>query len=181
VAAIRVTGSTIEVDIVNQGSAPVTTPFWVDAYLNPDRAPLQVNEIWQIVGDAGLVWGVDAAALPLAPGEHLTLRVGDAFYRPELSAIPGALTPATPVYIQVDSANTATTYGAVLETHERDGGLYNNIASTAVPASGAALRSPESDTPATRPQGTTPMPARPAVEADLELPADQVPVTTPHQ
>ena len=32
----------------------------------------------------------------------------------------------------------------MLETHERDGGPYNNIASTTVPASGAALRAPDS-------------------------------------
>lgn len=161
VAAIRVSGGAIEVDIVNQGSAPVTTPFWIDVSIAPRRAPLQVNEIWQLLGDAGLVWGVDAAALPLAPGEQLTLRVGDAFYRPELSAIPEVLALGTPVYVQVDSANAATEYGAVLETHERDGGPYNNIASVTVPAGGAALRVLEGQTSAPRLQGAAPMPARP--------------------
>ena len=37
----------------------------------------------------------------------------------------------TPVYVQVDSTDHATTYGAVLETHEIAGSPYNNIAGVA--------------------------------------------------
>ena len=38
----------------------------------------------------------------------------------------------TAVYAQVDSANTNTSYGAVLENHESNGGAYNNIAQMTV-------------------------------------------------
>jgi hypothetical protein len=51
------------------------------------------------------------------------------------------------VYAQVDSANTLTTYGGVLEDHEITGGAYNNVSdavstlgvtgAVAVPAGGA--------------------------------------------
>jgi hypothetical protein len=38
------------------------------------------------------------------------------------------MTPGTPVYAQVDSVNSDTTYGGVLETHEiLLGQPYNNI------------------------------------------------------
>ena len=61
---------------MNQGDAYVTDEFWVDVYINPDPAPTAVNQIWEDLADEGLVWGVTAGALPLAPGEAITLTVG---------------------------------------------------------------------------------------------------------
>jgi len=107
----------------------VTGEFWVDVYINPDPAPTGVNQIWPDLADEGLVWGVTAAALPLAPGDVLTLTVGDATYVPEYSQVAWPLAEGTPVYAQVDSASGDTTYGAVLENHEITGGVYNNISS----------------------------------------------------
>ena len=53
-----VTGSDgLKVVIENQGNAPVTNEFWVDAYVNPYRAPTAVNQIWNYLTDQGLVWG----------------------------------------------------------------------------------------------------------------------------
>jgi hypothetical protein len=63
----------------------------------------------------------------LESGEELTLTNGDVYYWPEYSNFSGTLSPRTPVYVQVDSANADTTYGAVLESHEIVGGTYNNI------------------------------------------------------
>jgi hypothetical protein len=40
------------------------------------------------------------------------------------------LPAGTIIYVQVDSANTLTNFGAVLENHEITGGAYNNIAYT---------------------------------------------------
>jgi len=101
VQSVMATSDGVQVVIANQGAAPV---------------PTGVNQIWPDLADEGLVWGVTAAALPLAPGDVLTLTVGDGYYVPE--------------YSQADSASTDTTYGAVLENHEITGGAYNNISST---------------------------------------------------
>ena len=130
VQSIMATSNGVQVVIENQGNAPVTDEFWVDVYINPNPAPTAVNQIWPDLADEGLVWGVTAAALPLAPGGVLTLTVGDAYYVAEYSQIAWPLAEGTPVYAQVDSASGDTTYGAVLESHEITGGAYNNISST---------------------------------------------------
>jgi hypothetical protein len=57
----------------------------------------------------------------------ITLTLGDDYYWEEYSNFPGALPAGTPIYVQVDSADVATTYGAVSEGHEIVGGPYNNI------------------------------------------------------
>jgi hypothetical protein len=130
----------VQVVIANQGSAAVRDEFWVDFYVDPDPVPSAVNQNWPMVGEYGAVWGVTADALPaLVPGGTITLTTGDAHYWPEYSSFPEALAPGTPVYAQVDSTDHATTYGAVLETHEMTGSPYNNIAGV---TSTAALLEP---------------------------------------
>jgi hypothetical protein len=138
---IVVTRTSIQVVIRNQGSAPVTDPFWVDAYINPKPAPSRVNQLWQMLAPQGLVWGVTGPALPLNPGETLTLSIGGAYYRPTLSNFAGSLAAGTPVYAQVDSANANTTYGAVFESDEQPGRSYNNISGPAAPTSAMRLAS----------------------------------------
>ena len=86
--------------------------------------PAKLSEI----GSQGLVWGVMEDALPLEPGEILALTVGDAYYWPEYSKVSWPIPANRPIYVQVDSANTGSSYGAVLETHEMTGDEYNNIA-----------------------------------------------------
>lgn len=140
-------GDEIRVVIRNQGAALVADAFWVDLYVDPDRPPAAVNETWTTVGDYGAVWGVGADALPLLPGEALTLTLGDAYYEPALSLLPATIASGTPLYAQVDSANAETDYGAVLETHEAAGAPYNNIAgpvtmSVSVAVPGAASSAP---------------------------------------
>jgi hypothetical protein len=53
----------------------------------------------------------------------------------------------TVIYVQVDSANTQTNYGAVLENHEITGLAYNNIAHTTFIAGvmGETLQAPVTD------------------------------------
>ncbi|MBN1873941.1 MAG: DUF11 domain-containing protein [Anaerolineae bacterium] len=119
----------IEVTIRNQGSQSVTTTFWVDLYLNPDPPPTAVNQVWQDVSEHGATWGITSNALPIAPGTALRLRTGEGqtFFRTDLSDLPSSIPGGTKIYAHVDSANVNTTYGAVLETHERQGQPYNNI------------------------------------------------------
>jgi Bacterial Ig domain len=126
---MTITSDTVQVVIKNQGSMPVTSGFWVDLYVDPDPVPTGVNQIWADGrSDQGAVWAVNVNALPaLTPGGMLTLTIGDAYYQADLSVITLPLPAGTPVYAQVDSANYATNYGAVLENHEIAGGAYNNI------------------------------------------------------
>jgi len=56
----------------------------------------------------------------------LTLTLSSPYYRSDLSHLTG-ISIGSPVYAQVDSANTSTTYGGVLETHEINGLPYSNI------------------------------------------------------
>lgn len=134
-----VTRNGVQLTIRNQGEMPVSNAFWVDVYINPSTPPTRVNQIWPMLAKQGLTWGVTSGALPIAPGGTLTLSIGDAYYRPDLSAFSGTLAAGTPVYGQVDSANTLTSYGAVLENHEQAGGPYNNISGPALPQVAAAI------------------------------------------
>jgi len=129
VERITVTGQQVQVVIKNQGNAPVSQDgaFWVDLYVDPNPVPTGVNQTWSPLCSQGIVWGVTAAALPLEPGRMITLTISDAYYWPEHSNFSGPLPAGTPIYVQVDSANVDTTYGAVLEGHEIVGGPYNNI------------------------------------------------------
>lgn len=121
-------GKQITVTIMNQGSAPVTSTFWVDAYINPTQAPVTVNDLWHKVGNDGLAWGVDDDALPLLPGQSMTLTVGDQYYQPEHSNFDGALLPGDRLYAQVDSSFTGNPIGGVNEQHEINTALpYNNV------------------------------------------------------
>ncbi len=133
---LSATGSQVTVTISNEGNAPVVDAFWVDVYLNPTTAPTAVNQPWPDLGRQGLVWGVEGAALPLDPGESLTLTIGDSYYWPDLSSFSIPLPAGASVYAQVDSANAQTSYGGVLESHEISGGTYNNISGPVLSLSG---------------------------------------------
>jgi uncharacterized repeat protein (TIGR01451 family) len=110
--------------IANRGTAPATDPFWVDLYINPDPAPEAVNEVWQDLGDEGLVWGVTEA---LAVNETLTLTLNGPYYSETYSQFAGDLPAGTTLYAQVDSAALGRTHGGVQELHEIQGTAYNNI------------------------------------------------------
>jgi len=129
VEEIRATSGGMEVVIKNVGDAPVveTDAFWVDLYVDPDPLPSGVNQVWDSLCDEGMVWGVEEPALPLDPGGTITLRTEGEYYWEEYSEYSGSVAEGAAVYVQVDSADVATSYGAVLEMHEIVGGLYNNI------------------------------------------------------
>jgi hypothetical protein len=127
---VVVTSDSVQVVIKNQGDGPVVSvnPFWVDLYVDPDPVPTAVNQTWDSLCDQGIVWGVTAPALPLETGDTLRLTIGDDYYSENYSYFPGGLPAGTPIFVQVDSADVQTTYGAVLEMHEITGDPYNNIA-----------------------------------------------------
>ena len=117
---------TVEVEILNQGNTPVTEPFWVDVYFDPNPPPTAVNQIWNDGrSQYGLVWGV--VDKTILPGATLKLIINDAYYWSNLSNPPESLSQVAVAYVQVDSANTETDYGNVLEIHEFLDQEYNNI------------------------------------------------------
>jgi uncharacterized repeat protein (TIGR01451 family) len=125
---INFTSNNVQVVIRNQGNGPVIQSFWVDLYVDPDPIPTNVNETWNDGRSReGIVWGVWGAALPLDPGEALTLTFNDAYYDPINSVIAWPQVTNASIYVQVDSANTTTNYGAVYESHEITRTSYNNI------------------------------------------------------
>jgi hypothetical protein len=130
--SLSASSDAIVVVVKNVGGAAVQTnqEFWVEVYIDPDPVPTGVNQMWEDLCDEGLRWGVTASALPLAPGEAITLTIGDEYYWPTFSNFDGALAEGTPVYAQADAHNAYTNYGGVLEGHEISGGTYNNIEGT---------------------------------------------------
>jgi len=129
VQEIIATKDSIEVVIKNQGTGavPPEHDFWVDVYINPATPPTAVNDVWDFMGNEGIVWGVVAPAVPMQPGATLRLSIGDTYYWPSLSNVPSTIPIGALIYAQVDSANTESSYGGVLENHEMEGGAYNNI------------------------------------------------------
>jgi hypothetical protein len=159
VGSLTATSDGVHVVVVNQGNAPVTDEFWVDVYIDPDPAPTAVNQIWEDLADQGLVWGVTSAALPLEPGDVITLAVGDDYYVMDYSHVTWPLPEGTPVYAQVDSANLDTTCGGVLENHEIVGGAYNNVSHTVSTAGIVGVAVPPAEG-ASRPALTSNLPPR---------------------
>ena len=147
----------VQVVIKNVGQSTATDDFWVDVYLAPATAPTAVNQRWNdLASQGGAVWGVTQ---DLAPGQSLTLSLGDAFYSADYSFLAPNLPAGTPVYAQVDSWNPATNYGAVHEQHEIVGQPYNNIAQTTVTV-GVRIESQEHPASAMQPAH---LPDRPPV------------------
>jgi hypothetical protein len=162
VGSLTATATNVELEIQNQGLAPVANAFWVDVYINPSRAPAAVNETFDTLGTYGLAWGVYGEALSaLTPGGSVTLRMGDAYYYPDISVFPAVLSRGTPVYAQVDSFNPDTGYGTVLESHEATGGPYNNIAGPVFSVTGVASGSTWVPHTHARPASVKNLPRRP--------------------
>ncbi|MEZ4707558.1 MAG: hypothetical protein R3A44_10145 [Caldilineaceae bacterium] len=165
VADLVATSNDIQVTIHNQGELTVTHGFWVDAYIDPFPIPSRSNQIWPELSYQGLVWGVTDTALPLPPGSSITLRLNDAYYHADLSVFTPTLPARTPVYVQVDSANKDTTFGAILESHERDGGEYNNIYGPILSTADASLDNPTTNVQsAVNNSNTDNLPERPHAE-----------------
>ena len=126
VESIAILGDNVEVVIANQGDKAVSAEaaYWVDLYVNPTSVP-QLNQSWQNISSEGIVWGV--TGITLLPGQTLTLTLNDSYFVPSFSNYSGEPASGSTIYVQVDSVNTATNYGVVLETHEITGGSYNNV------------------------------------------------------
>ncbi len=130
VSNVSMTANGIAVTIKNQGPKTIDhleqNEFWVDVYINPTASP-SYNKTWQHLSTRGVVWGVTQSALPLEPGAVLTLTVGGAYYHADKSNIIWPLQSTDIVWVQVDSANQNSSYGAVRENHEIINLPYNNV------------------------------------------------------
>ncbi|GAB4200520.1 MAG: hypothetical protein OHK0022_21710 [Roseiflexaceae bacterium] len=114
---------TISVTVVNQGSAPTTSGFWVDLYVNPARPPT-VNTLWSdvcgITPCVGVAWPVTTV---LAPGQSITLTTTRSNYDPQRSFWLGWLPSGTTrLYALADNWNTSGTSGAIQESSEANNG-----------------------------------------------------------
>jgi hypothetical protein len=171
VDSLAATSSGVTVTIKNVGNAAIqelfTNEFWVDVYVDPDVPPTEVNQTWEMVGGEGLAWGVTVDALPLAPGDTLTLVSNGLYYRPDESEVSWPLTPGTPMYAQVDSAHVETAHGTVWEVHEIIGGTYNNIFGPAAVSSVDGGTGPRAE--AYRPSTDTHLPPRPRATENSSL------------
>ena len=139
VDSVAVNTDSAIVVIKNRGDAPVSSdnPFWVDLYIDPERMPTGVNQVWDDLCDQGIVWGIPPEALPLDPGETITLvycsdaPISGLPHYDEYTTFDIALAPGTPIAVQVDSASLDDVVnGGVKENHEVLGFAYNNIGFT---------------------------------------------------
>ena len=160
IASLTAGSRGLELVVRNQGSGPVVDPFWVDVYLDPERAPSHVNEVWNRIALHGLVWSVEEDALPLHPDQTIRLTVDDALYWPALSNVSWPLSPDTVIYAQVDSYGDPA-YGAVAEDHEISGWLYNNIKGPVSPSWTSAASTPTASNPPPREGYPESLPRRP--------------------
>lgn len=126
---IELSSEGVKITIENIGSEPVLPgeDFWLDVYIAPDFEPTEVNQIWQDVGEFGLVWGVRANDVQLEPGGTATLTLTDTHFDLSRSNIPAVILSDSKIFAQVDSVNSQTAYGGILESHEEAVGNYNNI------------------------------------------------------
>jgi len=115
--------TTFTVVIQNQGTTAITTPFWVDLYIDPVRPPTAANETWDELCPTpptpcyGGAWSITRT---LAPGQLITLTSAtlhpDFDYWPDRFVISGSHA----VYVYVDSYAPSSPSGAIIETDESD-------------------------------------------------------------
>jgi hypothetical protein len=63
----------------------------------------------------------------MAVGEQLVLTLDDAYFAADSSVLPASFTAHDPVYVQVDSFDSASKTGSILEVDELTDVPYNNI------------------------------------------------------
>ena len=131
VDSITTSGSAATVVVKNIGNQTSTDAFWVDLFVNPSTVPAVVNDTLEALSAEGHVWGVED--VQIAPGEMITLTSGGDHFEAVLSTFSANFQSGDTLYVHVDSADIATTFGAIEETHERIGATYNNITSYTVP------------------------------------------------
>ncbi|HID53032.1 MAG TPA: tandem-95 repeat protein, partial [Anaerolineae bacterium] len=130
VTNISASSSDVQVTIRNQGTTATATGFWVDFYVDPNPVPTHANQLWDDLGNEGIAWGI---TISVNPGESLTLIYSTApgapntFVSADDTNFAGTMAAGTAVYAQVDSAHVGHVNGAIEETHEILGGVYNNV------------------------------------------------------
>lgn len=124
----------IQFDVVNVGRSAIYDSFWIDGYINPDRPPAGVNDTHELIAPEGMVWAIDSQDLPLQPGERISLNLTSPQFDEDRSDYSYPFDSQTIFYLQVDSANEGGTFGGVFESHEAEGGEYNNIVGPLRPA-----------------------------------------------
>jgi subtilisin-like proprotein convertase family protein len=108
------------IQLFNTGSVSVTQPFRVDLYFDPLEPPT-VTVRWDQLSTYGGTWWVADAALPLIPGQELTLTLTSDMYQAAGSNYPPNVRELEYYYVQLDTLNHIT------ETHDLNSEPDNNI------------------------------------------------------
>ncbi len=103
VESLAVWGNAVQVVLRNRGNRSVVDEFWVDIYIDPSSSPTRVNQLWNDLASYGAAWGVTSVALPIVPGQTLTLSLSsqDPYYSSLYSFLPPILTTGQVLYVQV--------------------------------------------------------------------------------
>ena len=109
----------VTVQVTNQGGQ-ATGPFWIDFYINPNRAPTAAGRPWEVTCTLnpcyGVAWTVPAG---LQPGQSIVLTSTADSYFADNTIWPGSFTAGTSkLYVFADSWNIDNTAGAVAESNE---------------------------------------------------------------
>jgi PKD repeat protein len=130
----------VTVRVTNQGSQ-ATGPFWVDLYINPNRAPTAAGRPWELTCTLnpcyGVAWLVQGG---LQPGQSIVLTSTPDSYFADNTIWPGSFAPgSSTLYVYADSWNETNPVGAVVESNEGNNRAQLQIAATAsVPAQTSA-------------------------------------------
>jgi PKD repeat protein len=131
----------VTVRVTNQGSQ-ATGPFWVDLYINPNRAPTAAGRPWELTCTLnpcyGVAWLVQGG---LQPGESKVLTSTPDSYFADNTIWPGSFIAGTSkLYAYVDSWNIDNPIGAVEESNETN----NRAEILFAPLSGTAAATTQS-------------------------------------
>lgn len=135
----------ITVQVTNQGGQ-ATGPFWIDLYINPNRAPTAAGRPWEVTCTLnpcnGIAWSVPAG---LQPGQSIVLTSTADSYFADNTIWPGSFTAGTSkLYVFADSWNIDNTAGAVAESNETNNRAEISFAPLAgAPASSSGEAAPK--------------------------------------
>jgi large repetitive protein len=109
----------ITVEVKNQGDE-IATSFWIDLYINPNRAPTTAGKPWETTCTLdpcyGIAWYVPGG---LQPGQSIVITSTPESYFADNTIWPGSFAPGTRnLYVYVDSWNTNNPNGAIAESNE---------------------------------------------------------------
>ena len=115
-------GEPVEISVVVKNQGLVSSgQFYVDLFINPSSIPTGTNQTWDSKCSLALCFGIAWYVPNIQPGQAITLTSNKASYARQQTRWPGWFASGTTdLYLFVDSYNPASTWGAVLESDEKN-------------------------------------------------------------